>query len=263
MPKERAIKKSKKPAAASAAKKKSASKSPAKKAGLGVKKPHRFRPGTTAKRLAKKEQKLSSTKTTVRRAPFGRIVRAIAARSASQISGASGKTIDLLAMRFSADAVDMLQQGVEQYMLGLMKSAALAATQAKRTTLMGKDITLIRTANHEIIDEADDAKLAAASSGNALRRVASKKAAGASRRSGVTKSLAEEIGKSAVKKTALRVNALRLNESVYSAFHQVMLGKLSKAVGIAMAAAVHAGRQTIQTKDARLGLKLAGIKLLA
>ncbi|BBI30395.1 histone H3 [Acanthamoeba castellanii medusavirus] len=162
MPKERAIKKSKS-AVKKVAEKKAAIKSKAKKAATGVKKPHRFRPGTTAKRLSKKEQKLSSTKTTVRRAPFGRIVRTIASLSSAD------------SMRFSANAVDLLQQGIELYMLDLMKNAALAAKQAKRMTLMGKDIDLIQTANHEMIDEAHAAKLANTSSAGFARRRVTKK----------------------------------------------------------------------------------------
>lgn len=161
MPKERAIKKSKS-AVKKVAEKKAAIKSKAKKA-TGVKKPHRFRPGTTAKRLSKKEQKLSSTKTTVRRAPFGRIVRTIASLSSAN------------PMRFSANAVDLLQQGIELYMLDLVTNAALAAKQAKRMTLMGKDIDLIQTANHEMIDEAHATKLANTSSAGFARRRVTKK----------------------------------------------------------------------------------------
>ena len=95
----------------------------------GVKKPHRYRPGTVALREIRRYQK--STELLIRKAPFLRLVREIS----------QGYKEDL---RFQTTAVLALQQAAEAYLVGLFEDTNLCAIHAKRVTIMPKDIQLAR-----------------------------------------------------------------------------------------------------------------------
>ncbi len=95
----------------------------------GVKKPHRYRPGTVALREIRHYQR--STDLFIRKLPFQRLVREIA----------QGLKSDL---RFQTTAFYALQEAAEAYMVGLFEDANLAAIHAKRVTIMAKDIQLAR-----------------------------------------------------------------------------------------------------------------------
>jgi histone H3 len=95
----------------------------------GVKKPHRFKPGTVALREIRKYQK--STDLLIRKLPFQRLVRDIASDYKSEL-------------RFQASAVLALQEATEAYMVGLFEDTNLCAIHAKRVTIMPKDIQLAR-----------------------------------------------------------------------------------------------------------------------
>ena len=95
----------------------------------GVKKAHRFRPGTVALRMIRKYQK--STELLIRKLPFQRLVREIA----------SDFKTDL---RFQSSAVLALQEAAEAYMVGLFEDTNLCAIHAKRVTIMPKDMQLAR-----------------------------------------------------------------------------------------------------------------------
>ncbi|KAF7822415.1 histone H3.2 [Senna tora] len=77
----------------------------------GVKKPHRFRPGTVALRE--------------------RLVREIAQDFKTDL-------------RFQSSAVAALQEAAEAYLVGLFEDTNLCAIHAKRVTIMPKDIQLAR-----------------------------------------------------------------------------------------------------------------------
>ncbi|CAO2599253.1 Histone H3 [Lemmus lemmus] len=84
----------------------------------GVKKPHRYRPGTVALREIRRYQK--STELLIRKLPFQRLVREI------------------------SSAVMALQEASEAYLVGLFEDTNLCAIHAKRVTIMPKDIQLAR-----------------------------------------------------------------------------------------------------------------------
>ena len=73
----------------------------------GVKKPHRYRPGTVALREIRKYQKSTD-------------------------------------LRFQSSAVMALQEASEAYLVGLFEDTNLCAIHAKRVTIMPKDIQLAR-----------------------------------------------------------------------------------------------------------------------
>jgi histone H3 len=95
----------------------------------GVKKPHRFRPGTVALREIRKYQK--STELLLRKLPFQRLVKEIALEYKSDL-------------RFQASAVLALQEASESYLVGLFEDTNLCAIHAKRVTIMPKDMQLAR-----------------------------------------------------------------------------------------------------------------------
>nr|XP_011730389.1 histone H3.3-like [Macaca nemestrina] len=88
----------------------------------GVKKPHRYRPGTVALREIRRYQK--STELLIRKLPFQRLVREIAQAFKTDL-------------RFQSAAIGALQ-------VGLFEDTNLCAIHAKRVTIMPKDIQLAR-----------------------------------------------------------------------------------------------------------------------
>ncbi len=95
----------------------------------GVKKPHRYRPGTVALREIRKYQK--TTELLIRKLPFQRLVREIAQDFKTDL-------------RFQSAAVLALQEAAEAYLVGLFEDTNLAAIHAKRVTIMPKDLQLAR-----------------------------------------------------------------------------------------------------------------------
>ena len=95
----------------------------------GVKKPHRYRPGTVALHEIRRYQK--STELLIRKLPFQHLVREIA----------QDIKIDL---RFQSAAIMALQKSLEAYLVGLFEDSNLCAIHAKQVTIMPKDIQLAR-----------------------------------------------------------------------------------------------------------------------
>ena len=108
---------------------KAAKKSASTATSGGVKKPHRFKPGTVALREIRKYQK--STDLLIRKLPFQRLVREIAQDYKSDL-------------RFQSAAVAALQEASESYLVSLFEDTNLCAIHAKRVTIMNKDIQLAR-----------------------------------------------------------------------------------------------------------------------
>ncbi|GJV51954.1 histone H3.2-like protein [Tanacetum coccineum] len=95
----------------------------------GFKNLHRFRPGTVALREIRKYQK--SMERLIRKLPFQRLVREIAQDFKTDL-------------RFQSNAVDVLQEASEGYLVGLFEDSNLCAIHAKRVTIMPKDMQLAR-----------------------------------------------------------------------------------------------------------------------
>jgi histone H3 len=95
----------------------------------GLKKPHRYKPGTVALREIRRYQ--NSTELLIRRAPFQRLVREIA----------HSHNVEL---RFQKVAIDALQEASEAYLVGLFEDTNMCALHARRVTIMPKDVQLAR-----------------------------------------------------------------------------------------------------------------------
>ncbi|KAL6643044.1 hypothetical protein ACP70R_021225 [Stipagrostis hirtigluma subsp. patula] len=102
----------------------------------GVKKPHRYRPGTVALREIRKYQK--TTELLIRKLPFQRLVREIAQDYKNDL-------------RFQSHAVLALQEAAEAYLVALFEDTNLCAIHAKRVTIMSKDVQLARRIRGERI----------------------------------------------------------------------------------------------------------------
>ncbi|XP_027450880.2 histone H3.3A [Zalophus californianus] len=97
--------------------------------GRGVRKPHRYRPGTVALREIRRYQK--STELLIRKLPFQRLVREIAQDFKTDL-------------RYQSAAIGVLQEASEAYLVGLFEDTNLCAIHAKRVTIMPEDIQLAR-----------------------------------------------------------------------------------------------------------------------
>jgi histone H3 len=95
----------------------------------GVKKPHRFRPGTVALREIRRYQK--STELLIRKLPFQRLVREVA----------QDFKVNL---RFQSHAIMALQEASEAYLTALFEDTNLCAVHARRVTIMPHDMQLAR-----------------------------------------------------------------------------------------------------------------------
>merc|ERR1712226_1627871 len=103
----------------------------------GIKKPHRYRPGTVALREIRKYQK--STDLLIRKLPFQRIVKDIAHEQKPEV-------------RFQSSALMALQEASEAYLVGLFEDTNLCAIHARRVTIMVRDMQLARRIRGEKFD---------------------------------------------------------------------------------------------------------------
>ena len=95
----------------------------------GVKKPHRYRPGTVALRGIRRYQK--STELLCRKLPVARLIREIAQDFKTDL-------------RFQASAIGALHEAMEAYLVGLFEDTNLCTIHARRVTIMPKDMQLAR-----------------------------------------------------------------------------------------------------------------------
>jgi histone H3 len=95
----------------------------------GVKKPHRYRPGTVALREIHKYQK--STELLIRKAPFQRLVSKIA-------------TDIKFDLRMQSTALLALQEALEAYLVCLFEDTNECALHGKCVTIMPKDMQLVQ-----------------------------------------------------------------------------------------------------------------------
>jgi histone H3 len=101
----------------------------------GVKKPHRYRPGTVALREIRRYQK--STDLLLRKGPFGRLVREF---TMDVQPGKDEKKVD----HHTATSMMIHQTACEDYLITLLEDTNLCAIHAKRVTIMPKDMQLAR-----------------------------------------------------------------------------------------------------------------------
>ena len=100
----------------------------------GIKKPHRYRPGTVALREIRRYQK--STDLLIRKLPFQRLAREVL----QDLNQPGFRRHDV--ERFRSTSLLAMQESVEAFSVGLFEDANLCAIHAKRVTIMPKDMQL-------------------------------------------------------------------------------------------------------------------------
>lgn len=89
----------------------------------GVRRPHRFRPGTVALREIRRYQK--STELLIRAAPFKRLVLEVSQNFKTDL-------------RYQKMAITALQEAAEAYLVGILSDSQLCAIHARRCTVVSK-----------------------------------------------------------------------------------------------------------------------------
>jgi histone H3 len=101
----------------------------------GIKKPHRYRPGTVALREIRRYQK--STDLLIAKLPFARYFREL-------LKDNKPNTVTKGDPRVTGSALAAGQEAYEAYQVGLYEDTNLCAIHAKRVTIMPKDMQLAR-----------------------------------------------------------------------------------------------------------------------
>ncbi|XP_010362978.2 uncharacterized protein LOC104663484 [Rhinopithecus roxellana] len=185
----------------------------------GVKKPHRYRPGTVALREIRRYQK--STELLIRKLPFQRLVREIAQDFKTDL-------------RFQSSAVMALQEACEAYLVGLFEDTNLCAIHAKRTwcsspTMSGRG-----------------------KGGKGLGK------GGAKRHRKVLRDNIQGITKPAIRRLARRGGVKRISGLIYEETRGVLKVFLENVIRDAVTYTEHAKRKTVTAMDVVYALKRQG-----
>jgi histone H3 len=106
----------------------------------GIRKPHRFRPGTVSAREVRKQQQ--SVKEIIPYAPFQRLVRQVAFQLPYHNSICDSLKTTFTGIRFRREAIEALQSASEDYLIKIFKDGKRAQDHAKRKTIMVSDMQL-------------------------------------------------------------------------------------------------------------------------
>ncbi|XP_055943672.1 uncharacterized protein LOC129974911 [Argiope bruennichi] len=196
----------------------------------GVKKPHRYRPGTVALREIRRYQK--STELLIRKLPFQRLVREIAQDFKTDL-------------RFQSSAVMALQEASEAYLVGLFEDTNLCAIHAKRVTIMPKDIQLARRIRGELMS-------GRGKGGKGLGK------GGAKRHRKVLRDNIQGITKPAIRRLARRGGVKRISGLIYEETRGVLKVFLENVIRDAVTYTEHAKRKTVTAMDVVYALKRQG-----
>ncbi|XP_029987284.1 histone H3-like [Sphaeramia orbicularis] len=199
----------------------------------GVKKPHRYRPGTVALREIRRYQK--STELLIRKLPFQRLVREIAQDFKTDL-------------RFQSSAVMALQEASEAYLVGLFEDTNLCAIHAKRVTIMPKDIQLAR----RIRGERALTMSGRGKGGKGLGK------GGAKRHRKVLRDNIQGITKPAIRRLARRGGVKRISGLIYEETRGVLKVFLENVIRDAVTYTEHAKRKTVTAMDVVYALKRQG-----
>ncbi|KAG8507280.1 histone H3.1, partial [Galemys pyrenaicus] len=202
----------------------------------GVKKPHRYRPGTVALREIRRYQK--STELLIRKLPFQRLVREIAQDFKTDL-------------RFQSSAVMALQEACEAYLVGLFEDTNLCAIHAKRVTIMPKDIQLARRIRGE------RASITVVMSGRGKGGKGLGKG-GAKRHRKVLRDNIQGITKPAIRRLARRGGVKRISGLIYEETRGVLKVFLENVIRDAVTYTEHAKRKTVTAMDVVYALKRQG-----
>ncbi|XP_035699563.1 transcriptional regulatory protein AlgP-like [Branchiostoma floridae] len=185
----------------------------------GVKKPHRYRPGTVALREIRRYQK--STELLIRKLPFQRLVREIAQDFKTDL-------------RFQSSAVMALQEASEAYLVGLFEDTNLCAIHAKRNIAPAYIMS------------------GRGKGGKGLGK------GGAKRHRKVLRDNIQGITKPAIRRLARRGGVKRISGLIYEETRGVLKVFLENVIRDAVTYTEHAKRKTVTAMDVVYALKRQG-----
>nr|XP_037861557.1 uncharacterized protein LOC103222004 [Chlorocebus sabaeus] len=185
----------------------------------GVKKPHRYRPGTVALREIRRYQK--STELLIRKLPFQRLVREIAQDFKTDL-------------RFQSSAVMALQEACEAYLVGLFEDTNLCAIHAKRSWCSSPIMS------------------GRGKGGKGLGK------GGAKRHRKVLRDNIQGITKPAIRRLARRGGVKRISGLIYEETRGVLKVFLENVIRDAVTYTEHAKRKTVTAMDVVYALKRQG-----
>lgn len=110
-----------------------------------IKKPHRFRPGTVAKREIRKLTQ--SVHDLIPNAPFQRLVRDIASQldfSKQIINNNENLGRKPIGLRFKPSSIEALKAASQDFIINMFEKSDIYAKHAKRETIMPDDINLYK-----------------------------------------------------------------------------------------------------------------------
>ncbi|XP_039366242.1 histone H3-like [Mauremys reevesii] len=206
----------------------------------GVKKPHRYRPGTVALREIRRYQK--STELLIRKLPFQRLVREIAQDFKTDL-------------RFQSSAVMALQEASEAYLVGLFEDTNLCAIHAKRVTIMPKDIQLARRIRGERFIVVCFIFVVMSGRGKGGKGLGK---GGAKRHRKVLRDNIQGITKPAIRRLARRGGVKRISGLIYEETRGVLKVFLENVIRDAVTYTEHAKRKTVTAMDVVYALKRQG-----
>ncbi|CAD7673749.1 unnamed protein product [Nyctereutes procyonoides] len=189
----------------------------------GVKKPHRYRPGTVALREIRRYQK--STELLIRKLPFQRLVREIAQDFKTDL-------------RFQSSAVMALQEACEAYLVGLFEDTNLCAIHAKRCRAGSRGSGLVMSGRGK--------------GGKGLGK------GGAKRHRKVLRDNIQGITKPAIRRLARRGGVKRISGLIYEETRGVLKVFLENVIRDAVTYTEHAKRKTVTAMDVVYALKRQG-----
>ncbi|XP_050783970.1 histone H3-like [Gopherus flavomarginatus] len=184
----------------------------------GVKKPHRYRPGTVALREIRRYQK--STELLIRKLPFQRLVREIAQDFKTDL-------------RFQSSAVMALQEASEAYLVGLFEDTNL--------------IVLFKFVVRNFVAMSGRGK-----GGKGLGK------GGAKRHRKVLRDNIQGITKPAIRRLARRGGVKRISGLIYEETRGVLKVFLENVIRDAVTYTEHAKRKTVTAMDVVYALKRQG-----
>nr|XP_031291198.1 histone H3.1-like [Camelus dromedarius] len=216
----------------------------------GVKKPHRYRPGTVALREIRRYQK--STELLIRKLPFQRLVREIAQDFKTDL-------------RFQSSAVMALQEACEAYLVGLFEDTNLCAIHAKRVTIMPKDIQLARRIRGERACHGSALSFFVTRWVGFYRAMSGRGKGGkglgkggAKRHRKVLRDNIQGITKPAIRRLARRGGVKRISGLIYEETRGVLKVFLENVIRDAVTYTEHAKRKTVTAMDVVYALKRQG-----
>jgi len=212
----------------------------------GVKKPHRYRPGTVAMREIRRYQKTSNL--LIPKLPFQRVVRDVAMNYQGDL-------------RFQGSAVMALQEATEAYVVRFMEDALIACLHRKCVTIMPADFLLVKKIRGMVTLHATLQELEGIVPSDPQTDDSARPMSGFKRVRKVIKRPIQGITKPSIRRLARRGGVKRIGGLIYQETRALIQGYLQGVIQDATIYTTHARRKTVTAMDVVYALKRQGSTL--